>query len=1041
MKFLEEFIGRDLELAALDEAWAEVRGGAPRWVLLLGDSGLGKTRLVHEFYRRIVAQDGAGGYWPAQLDTNPATLRINPAREARKREIEDMHWFWWGLRWPPPGTKVGGRHYCALLEQEAKLALAAHTGPWRNHRARAHHVRGFGKDMALNLAGQLAASSLLGPLAPVAGALLGPGKTLMEIGTGTSRWAQLARTDGEVDPGEASGRDGEADTRDFLASLLDASPPFETRRPVILVLDDAQWADEHTLGFVRDLFADAQRYHWPLMVIATCWETEWKQQCPRPGSDVLSLRPMNLAELFGQLGRLLPSGSSDFSRSPFCRRLVMSRFGDGFMLRPVIRRAFPGLGRAAQEYLLQQADGNPRVLAELLQQLEDWGTSDWFRNGDRANDLTPVGLQRLKALPTQFESILLNRISRLERQSPQIYRTLVLAASQGLRFHGRLVSEVGESLSCLEPGGVFDHLGQAETPCNMVSLLPGKTWPGQFKEPFAWRRFADSCGQVWPQAGTQLRRVLLNWLERAVDHDLEHALGYLELLAAHLRAPDATPQERDFWPQVMGRLVVSLQALGRLGTAAERAMELVAQMPLTDTTWLRRVGKPAWLPVGAALFEACDFDDVERLAALVFDQENESIVGTERAAWLELRARAAHFRENAKAAIIWWKEAIAVAESGGANAQSWDAQHLRLGLANSLYQAEGGAQAGDIFESIAVAVPVAEQRRMATGHLLLLGLACEGLAATRYDAGDLEGAIEAMSRGCRVLALCGQRPDAGAEVTKALIHCLRELGRWQLRLIGGAAEDAEANLRRAAALQEGLMRRTGMSTHGLVELAMIQTSLARAVSRNSGEEALRVVGTALAIREEVLLRAGERTDTLRGLAITLFCRGQIYLDHGQTDKAVEEFERVRGLRLTVVAAGHDDSRRLLSDQRMLVHAGRFCGESLRRAGLPAEARIRLEEALAVNRRILRRQPREAEDLRIAYQLWESFGRLAAGQRHRVRAIRCYRLACAWLKRLEHAHGLAQAGEVDRERLEQALRNLSKVEADQRQGVEPSSGRR
>jgi len=65
-------------------------------------------------------------------------------------------------------------------------------------------------------------------------------------------------------------------------------------------------------------------------------------------------------------------------------------------------------------------------------------------------------------------------------------------------------------------------------------------------------------------------------------------------------------------------------------------------------------------------------------------------------------------------------------------------------------------------------------------------------------------------------------------------------------------------------LQEALIRRTGKSTRSLNELAMAQTWLARAVNSRSGTEALSLVRQALATREEVMVRAGERNDTGAG---------------------------------------------------------------------------------------------------------------------------------------------------------------------------------
>jgi class 3 adenylate cyclase len=51
------FVGRDEEMATLERGYQEVEtGGVPRLVTILGDAGVGKTRLVREFWERLAAR-------------------------------------------------------------------------------------------------------------------------------------------------------------------------------------------------------------------------------------------------------------------------------------------------------------------------------------------------------------------------------------------------------------------------------------------------------------------------------------------------------------------------------------------------------------------------------------------------------------------------------------------------------------------------------------------------------------------------------------------------------------------------------------------------------------------------------------------------------------------------------------------------------------------------------------------------------------------------------------------------------------------------
>ena len=52
----DTFVGREVDLAALDRIYAEVADGARRMVLLCGEPGIGKTRLAAQFARRVFAE-------------------------------------------------------------------------------------------------------------------------------------------------------------------------------------------------------------------------------------------------------------------------------------------------------------------------------------------------------------------------------------------------------------------------------------------------------------------------------------------------------------------------------------------------------------------------------------------------------------------------------------------------------------------------------------------------------------------------------------------------------------------------------------------------------------------------------------------------------------------------------------------------------------------------------------------------------------------------------------------------------------------------
>ena len=114
------FVSREKELAWLQDAWREAKAGRPQFLVLLGESGLGKTRLVQEFYRWLSREADPGtpacpeGYWPDAFATEARSLDVNPEFPAgRAGPTPPIPWLWWGLRWAIPDRRNEIANGCA----------------------------------------------------------------------------------------------------------------------------------------------------------------------------------------------------------------------------------------------------------------------------------------------------------------------------------------------------------------------------------------------------------------------------------------------------------------------------------------------------------------------------------------------------------------------------------------------------------------------------------------------------------------------------------------------------------------------------------------------------------------------------------------------------------------------------------------------------------------------------------------------------------------------------------------------------------------
>ena len=315
-------LGREQELADLQRHWQKTKAGEPQMVVLLADTGFGKTRLVQEFYNWLSQhEDGIDpqGYWPDRLNVAERSLSINATP---KESTDPMPWLWWGIRFTNPHFRnqpntAGYGLYAALPDLEPHLQSVETR---------------LGRVQLAMETGLAALSAALGPLG-----------SLVDV-IGLVIRGLDAKKEENLSPAEA--RQAQSDKlekrlADGLGALLHASVTNKIlgidRLPVILVVDDAQWADPLTCRFLQRLFSDAREHGWPLMILATHWQREW-QETLDGGAET------NFAKTcLGVVGK-------DWAPYPL-KRLGTTPMGE------ILRIALPGLSEQHRDKLLRRAGG------------------------------------------------------------------------------------------------------------------------------------------------------------------------------------------------------------------------------------------------------------------------------------------------------------------------------------------------------------------------------------------------------------------------------------------------------------------------------------------------------------------------------------------------------------------------------------------------------------------------------------------------------------------------------------------------------------
>jgi tetratricopeptide (TPR) repeat protein len=358
-----------------------VAGSGSRLVALSAPTGFGKSRIVQEFYARLAASQSVPAYWPARLEGDQASRWTESRKSVFPQSFvvpagAELPWFWWGISC---GKRQDGRYAQALFDDATQIA--AH-GNSLYDRMGGSEVAGRSFDGTNAIIGAL---GLLGvalvPPVAIGATIAGSLRTVWQnrdLLDRLSSWRSKRemRADGAALDAESHGR--AAQIVDLAANVTTVS----RKVPVVLIVDDAQWADATLVDFVAEVLGNPQAR---VLIVATTWPiasgdeqagpfSKWLREAlvaPRKSSRIEvrrleGLGTADLAELVREEYALAaPDGAQPLSEA--VTAAILGRVGG----TPMGIRALFGLERtrrliAGNGLTLQDLESLPRDLEHAL---------------------------------------------------------------------------------------------------------------------------------------------------------------------------------------------------------------------------------------------------------------------------------------------------------------------------------------------------------------------------------------------------------------------------------------------------------------------------------------------------------------------------------------------------------------------------------------------------------------------------------------------------------------------------------------------------
>ncbi len=837
-----DFVGRDAELEVLRQAWLK-RDDAPlQFIVLVGESRIGKTRIVQEFYRWLNSHQDPGNYWPDTLETGKDSLHVNPSFDGHAVAEGAIPWLWWGLRWTRPDTRNPDESLrCAFL------ADSDHLRPHLQAAQRYASERVAGKKAAFGAA-KTALNLITG----------GTAGAFIEFSERVNEWRDLrsARSRGVAAVADRI-VEQRVDELDLLSGLLlsmtATSEVAPTGVPLILVLDDAHWADPEGLRFLLNLARELLRRTkagngFPrFLVVATVWEREWNLSENQPLSVMAESAPVSLSECIRLLRGL---AQREDLVSPRLQVLRLGRLdGD---LHPLVLQSLPGLTPNQVQLVAGRAGGSPGLLVELLLKLSGQ-SHHLFKDADPTKALTSKGEARVREMQVSYHDLVEERLQTLLPVEASVMR---LASYLGQSYSRPFVAELAvrvaaRATSLSDATAVESALLRADHPLAIVQAASQQM--DEFRLAVyrdILRRQLEESEHLWDGLTEDATALARNWIEkeRATDLGSSERRAFLDFAVGELQSAALLSVSGD-------HLLALLMALAEAACDAE-AEGLVSRASQTIRSWQSVYRDPG--PTGFARLGRRRMNGVLSCMALCDDHEAAHVLATAAIAAL----RAASSTDLSLLLVCLW------------HAARVDERADRLGEAIALYR-EAEALAERILTDFG---PSAERLRDVFVAKSQMG----GVLRSQEKANEaLVVSREALALAERILAQFGPSPERMRDVSIAKGRLVNVL------LVQDHTVEIVEQSRDALAVSERIVVAFGPSSLRLRDVAVAKGQLAEVLlGYHQVNEALALSGDALALSERILTEFGPSSERLRDVLLAKHRVANVLLRHDQPDEAL-----------------------------------------------------------------------------------------------------------------------------------------------------------
>lgn len=445
---MNEFAGRDNELKVLKEAYGEMKKGKPQLVTLIGDTGLGKTRIVQEFYEYLAKNENEGAYWPERLLDKEKSMSLIPdLNKINIKGYDQISWMWYAMRCEERDKRNSISTSTVLDELREQIGIHAYTIYKKKEQTEKN------KNAIRSLIGLIASFGLPGAGIPVINAVTQIFSSVdTTLGTKDNLKSIYEKIKKETSNKEAndilqeSYKDNAEQAKSVIRSIVNGKK--NSGIPCIIVVDDCQWIDEYTLKFINELMQEAILEQFPIMFICTIWENAYKYQQSENIEKAFAGMIENLKNEYSFMGENL--GVKEINVLPL-------EYVD---VQNILKNVLRGYSNSVGEVLYKKCSGDLEML---------WA---YIEHGNIAGE-NVTGQQEEKFIEwvkknNSKKDIIAKSIEKLEKSNREL---LLCASAEGIVFSKEFLMKCEEIVGSSESEVIYQEFDQKYNFTNILESM------------------------------------------------------------------------------------------------------------------------------------------------------------------------------------------------------------------------------------------------------------------------------------------------------------------------------------------------------------------------------------------------------------------------------------------------------------------------------------------------------------------------------------------------------------------------------------------